>query len=120
MSRVKHLYFTLKYVLYWTLAFMFYAFLKFYGIDTLGLEENNHITFKNLLLHAIYIGVLLGIFFALIEFAFQKTVIKRLALWLLLLIKSSAYFVTLVALLTLIRTLVLNDGIQPFSIERWW
>lgn len=99
---------------------MFYAFLKFYGINSFDPAGNNQITFKNPLLHSVYIGTLLGIFFALIEFVFQNAVIKRLALWLQLLIKSSAYFFILVALLTVARILILDDSNEPFSSERWW
>tara|TARA_R110002050_G_scaffold106801_4_gene216937 strand:+ start:50736 stop:51803 length:1068 start_codon:yes stop_codon:yes gene_type:complete len=117
---MKYLSYIFESLLFWTLAFVFYIFIKFYGIDNLELEVNNHITFKNLLLHAIYIGVFLGIFFALIEISFQKTVLNRLVLWLQLLIKSSSYFVILVALLTVARILILNDGNEPFSSERWW
>ncbi|WP_178346957.1 adenylate/guanylate cyclase domain-containing protein [Arenibacter palladensis] len=117
---MKYLSYTLESILFWMLAFVFYIFIKFNGIDNLELEVNNHITFKNLLLHAIYIGVFLGLFFALIEIVFQKTVLNRLVLWLQLLIKSSAYFVILVMLLTMARMLILNDGNVPFSSERWW
>lgn len=120
MPRMKYLSYTLESILFWTLAFVFYIFIKFNGIDNLELEVNNHITFKKLLLHAIYIGVFLGLFFALIEIVFQKTVLNRLVLWLQLLIKSSAYFVILVVLLTMARMLILNDGNVPFSCERWW
>lgn len=120
MFRIKSLSFILESIIYWTLAFMFYVFLKFYGIDTFVFIENSRITFKSILLHAIYVGALLGVFFALIEFIFQRSAIKRLVLWLQLIIKSSAYFVLLVTLLTLARTLVLKDGNDPFSIERWW
>jgi adenylate cyclase len=117
---MKHLPFIIESVLYWTLAFLFYVYLKFYGIYNLGLLPTQHIIFKDLLLSAVYTGALLGVFFALIELVFQKTVLKRLALWLQLLIKSSAYFVILVALLTVARLLILDEGNESFSSERWW
>ena len=120
MFHNKHMPFLLESVLYWTLAFLFYVFLKFYGIENLGLIPTQHIIFKNLLLPAVYIGALLGIFFALIEFAFQKTALKQLALWLQLLIKSLTYFVILVALLTVARMLILDNGNESFSSDRWW
>ncbi|SDM32334.1 adenylate/guanylate cyclase domain-containing protein [Kriegella aquimaris] len=120
MFPMKHVPFILESVLYWTLAFLFYVFLKFYGIDNLGLRPTQHIIFKDLLLPAVYTGALLGVFFTLIEFVFQKTFLKKMVLWLQLLIKSSAYFVILVALLTAARTLILDDGNESFSSERWW
>tara|TARA_R110002051_G_scaffold257435_5_gene316422 strand:+ start:14049 stop:14996 length:948 start_codon:yes stop_codon:yes gene_type:complete len=82
--------------------------------------ENSQITFERILLHTIYIGALLGVFFALVEFIFKKSAIKRLSLWLQILIKSAVYFVILVTLLTIARILVLYDGNESFSIERWW
>lgn len=120
MFPLKHLPFILESILYWTLVFLFYVFLKFYGLDSLGLEAQKHIRLIDLLSHAMYTGMLLGIFFALIDFVFQKPTLKRLALWFQLLIKSTVYFGLLVALLTLARMLVLNDGNGSFSGERWW
>ncbi|RNC79327.1 MAG: adenylate/guanylate cyclase domain-containing protein [Balneola sp.] len=93
-SKLKdRIFFILNTIAFWFLAFMFYDVFRRMGLsDQPGIEllEEPLTRLENLELNG-KLGFLTGLFFSLIEFSFERPVLKRRSLGMRLLIKSGVY-----------------------------
>ncbi|MFC7444321.1 MULTISPECIES: adenylate/guanylate cyclase domain-containing protein [Mesoflavibacter] len=88
--------------LFWSAAFCLYITIRYFAI---GAEEGLEITdfsFINLLKYGLYLGVLIGLLYAIVEFVFDKFIIKNLSLAVILLIKFVVYLVGMIIFLSII------------------
>ena len=113
-------------VVFWMLAMFFYATFRFYGLDVQeGITVKNDLDesdfFLKPLLIFTFLGMGLGVLYALIDFGFEKIKSKKMPLGLDLIIKTALYFIVTIFIVTVIRLNVsslinINIEVKP----GWW
>ncbi len=92
-------------VVYWVLVSCFFLLIRFYAI---GQEQNitvdpmKYVSVLEWIDLGVYFGCFIGVFYTLIEFIFDKYLLKKLYLGLSILLRTFVYIVLLVSVLTLI------------------
>lgn len=115
-----------KSIVFWTFAMVLWGMFRFFGIATepgvtinADFQNNFHMT-RIVPLFALA-GFIMGIFYAVVEFTFERYKSKKLSIGLNILIKTVIYLVLIVA----ISTSMIELGSQLFGIEKnnelgWW
>ena len=106
------------------LAFVFFIVIRYYGIDEEMLSNKiaYKIPFYKAFTYAIFIGVFLGTLYAIIEFVYDKYILKRTSLWVQLITKTLIYLIVLIICVSIVRNYYqLEYNIEINIIERgWW
>ena len=106
--------------LFWSAAFCLYITIRYFAI---GAEEGLEITdfsFINLLKYGLYLGVLIGLLYAIVEFVFDKFIIKNLSLAVILLIIGQRITHLADGYMTvrmILKPLTLNQIQNPYCIQ---
>ncbi|WP_204347047.1 adenylate/guanylate cyclase domain-containing protein [Psychroserpens algicola] len=112
-------------IIYWILAFSIFILIRFiaHGEEqgTMFVNPKNEVPITEWIHFGIILGVLVGIFYAIIEFVFDKFITKNIYLGLTILLKTSIYLIVLIFSLTFIITLIELDMDIDLPNERgWW
>jgi len=112
-------------VLFWVLAYSLFTTIRLFdqrGEEILDInQEIIDVSYGSAMIYSIILGVLVGVFYSIIEFIFEKYVSKRIKLWVILVSKTLVYLITIVAVFSFIRLLfqVQNDVEVDLS-RGWW
>ncbi|MCF2873375.1 MULTISPECIES: adenylate/guanylate cyclase domain-containing protein [unclassified Tenacibaculum] len=112
-------------VFYWTITYMLFITIRFYGIgedEGLPLIDKTNIPFYVALQYAAFLGASIGVFYSLIEFVFDTYVSKRTALWFQILSKTFIYFIVLIICVSIIRKYYQYDNNLEIPVIKkgWW
>jgi len=111
--------------IFWTLAFVFFILIRFlaYGEEQGEMIANPkyEVPITEWIHYGIILGILVGFFYAIIEFLFEKFITKRIYLGLSVIIKFCLYLIVLVFSLTfIIRLIELEMDIDLPNHRGWW
>lgn len=111
-------------ILFWVLAYIVYVVLRFYGLDDdEGIQiKNTELVFSQTIIYAFFMGSMIGFYFSVIEFFYEKYASKKIAIWLQLVTKTLIYLIVIVATSTFIRWLyIVEHNLEMQEIQRgWW
>ena len=94
-------------VIFWCLAFSFFIMIRYFAFSQEITENNNdQIPITQWLDFGIWIGVILGIFYGIIEFLFERYLLKKQSIFLIILEKAFLYLIVLILSTTFISFLV--------------
>ncbi|MEC3908857.1 adenylate/guanylate cyclase domain-containing protein [Tamlana sp. 2201CG12-4] len=124
MSLKKFLVYIIQSVAFWMFAFFLYIFIKYNGLekelkiytdDILNLPEFEYYQF------ALMLGIIMGIFYAIVEFLFDVYFSKKMVLGAGILVKSVIYFALIVVILSILSVFIEERIDIDLPNERgWW
>ncbi len=113
-------------ILFWTFAMVLWAMFRFYGLEseegvTISADFREGLQIKNILPLFALAGFLMGIFYATMEFAFDRYNSKRRSIGLTIIIKTLIYLFFII----LIATSMIELGTNLFGLKKnndlgWW
>lgn len=113
-------------ILFWTLALVLWGFFRFFGLDdepiiSIKPEFRTNFQLTKMLPLFAFAGFIVGVFYATVEFLFEKYSSKRRSIGLTILIKTLIYLF----LIIIIATLMIELGTQTIGIQKnndlgWW
>lgn len=122
-TTIQFLRLLLSTIIFWTIALSLFIVIRYYAIG----EEEGHFKNEIPIIHwLIYIGVpagiIVGLFYAVVEFLFDKFISKHLSIGLVIIEKSLVYLIALVLSVTYISRLIENIGDidLPNDTIGWW
>lgn len=111
-------------IVFWTLVFSFFILIRYYAInEEQGIVAPNRLNAPIIQWRdfGLFLGVFIGFFYALVEFLFDKYLLKKLYLGLSILIRTFIYLLLLISSLTMIM------GIAEYRMDLdlpneigWW
>ena len=112
--------------LFWAFAMICYGFFRYFGLEgDVEIRGTNLpvdvMSFGTLCLILALIGSILGIFYASIEFYFEKYISKKLSLGISLILENLVAFVSTIVIFTVAQTII--SDIFPIEINTqrgWW
>jgi len=111
-------------ITFWIGAFFLFTTFRFSGLDEyvnffFDVEYDIHISiWYNL---ALILGLVIGVFYALIEYLFQNFLLKKSALGLVIISKTGIYLVLMIIILRVLSILAENDMDLDFPNDNgWW
>ncbi|RKN81172.1 adenylate/guanylate cyclase domain-containing protein [Ulvibacterium marinum] len=113
-------------ILFWTFAMLLWAMFRFYGIEseegiTISADFRQGMQMKNILPLFALAGFLMGIFYATVEFAFERYNSKRRSIGLTIVIKTLIYLFFIILIATSMIELGTNlFGLQKNNDPGWW
>ncbi|MEK6155119.1 adenylate/guanylate cyclase domain-containing protein [Flavobacteriaceae bacterium 3-367] len=111
-------------IVYWSLAFTFFIFIRYYALDTeagIVVDATMDVPFTQWMGFGVLLGVLIGFFYGLIEFLFDKFLLKRLNLGLSILLRTQIYLILLIVSMSLMSFVVEEEMDLDLPNERgWW
>lgn len=127
MNRNFKQFFTLLWrsLLFWTIALGLFGVFRYNGLSevvgiTLG-SRFEQIGLRNIIMSHMFIGVLLGILYAITDFVFEKTVSKKLSLGLRLFFRTIIYFfVTTIVFTIAIEIISEVNQLNINNSRGWW
>jgi len=110
--------------LFWVLAFLLFNTIRYNGLS-LELkaysQDDIHIPIRAFYAYSIIFGVIIGLFYAIIEFCFDLFLSKKLVLGVSIVLKSLVYFILIIALLSLLSLSIEKQvGIELDNERGWW
>ncbi|MHA7060229.1 adenylate/guanylate cyclase domain-containing protein [Aquimarina sp. M1] len=85
-----------KATLYWSIALCLFIVIRYYALGDEEGIDNSVIPIVDWLRIGMIYGLIIGLFYAIIEFIFDRFLSKRLPLWVVILQKSAIYLVVLI------------------------
>lgn len=111
-------------VLFWVLAFLFFTTMRYNGITTemqIFSESEVKLPIRAFYAYSIILGLILGFFYALIEYLFDLYISKKLVLGVNILVKSLTYFILIIISLSLLSFSIEKQvGIDLPNEKGWW
>ncbi|MEM7380853.1 MAG: adenylate/guanylate cyclase domain-containing protein [Bacteroidota bacterium] len=111
-------------LMYWCLVMCFFMLIRYYdlsGEPGIEVAYNYDASIWELTRFALFLGTYIGLFYAIIEFLFDKYLMKKLYLGLSILIRTFVYLLVLVSSTTLIMQVAEAQWGFDFNNERgWW
>ena len=111
-------------VLFWVMAYVLFTTIRFSGhktIDVIQINQIDKISYVEAVKYSIILGVLIGLFYSIIEFLFEKYISKRIKIWIQLVSKTLIYLILIIAIFTFIRLLFQYQNDVEVDVERgWW
>ncbi|WP_010522015.1 adenylate/guanylate cyclase domain-containing protein [Aquimarina agarivorans] len=83
-------------VLFWSLALCLFIVIRYYALGDEEGIDNGAIAIQEWLKIGIVFGSIIGFFYTIVEFIFDRFLSKQLALWLVILQKSTIYLIVLI------------------------
>ncbi len=114
----------LQSIIFWMIAFFIYVFIKYNGLEeelAVYTDDILYLPLEGFYKYGLGLGLIIGGIYAIIEFIFDTYLSKKLALGIILLIKSIVYFITVIIILT-VFSIFLEEQIDidiPNEIG-WW
>jgi len=126
MSRTirQYILFTGQSIIFWVFAFSFLIVIRYFGVfqeKGVSVLPKFELSMLDMLTFSLVAAIPFGIFYAAIEFMFERFLSKRLALGFTILLKTIIYLVTLISLLTFLMeyTGYILESEQDTS-RGWW
>ncbi len=114
----------LRAMLFWTLAFFMFAFIKYNGLEEelkIYTDETLYLPILEYYQFSILLGIFIGLFYAVIELLFDTFLGKRMVLGLNILIKSVIYFLLIIVLLSIFSVFIeYQIDIDLPNENGWW
>jgi len=110
-------------ITFWIFALCLFIFIRYFAIGELETGVENDIPIIHWLLNfGIISGIIIGSFYATIDFLFDKYVSKKLSIGLVFIQKSIIYLVSLIISITFISRKVeeFGDVNLPNDVSGWW
>ncbi len=113
-------------ILFWTFAMVLWGLFRFYGLEsedgvTISADFREDLKMKNILPLFALAGFLMGIFYAAVEFAFDKFNSKRRSIGLTIFIKTIVYLFLIIVIATFMIELGANlFGLKKNNDPGWW
>lgn len=113
-------------VLFWVCAYVLFTTIRFLGHKSIDAMEINKgaekVSFLLAVKYSIILGGLVGIFYSIVEFLFDKYVSKRIKIWVQLASKIVIYLIIIIAISTFMRLLFQyqNDDVEVDVSRGWW
>ncbi|NAS11982.1 adenylate/guanylate cyclase domain-containing protein [Poritiphilus flavus] len=111
-------------LIYWCLVMCFFILIRYYDLSG---EPGIEVAFSyeasiwELTRFGMFLGIFIGLFYAIVEFLFDRFLMKRLYLGLSILIRTWVYLLLLISSTTLIMELAEAEWGFDFDNERgWW
>jgi len=111
-------------ITFWVLAFFLFTTFRFSGLDEyvnffFDVEYDIHISiWYNL---ALILGLVIGVFYAVIEYLFENFLLRKSALGLVIISKTSIYLMLMISILRLLSILAENDmDLDIPNDNGWW
>ena len=109
-------------VIFWCLAFSFFIMIRYFAFkQEITATNTKQLPITQWLDFGIWIGVILGVFYGTIEFFFERYILKKQSIFLIIIEKAILYLIVLILSTTFISFLVesrLNKDIPNASF--WW
>lgn len=106
------------------MAFCFFIFIRYYALNTeegIIVDATMDIPITEWMGFGVYLGILIGFFYAPIEFLFDKFLLKRLNLGLSILLRTQIYLILLIVSMSLMSFMVEKEMDLDLPNERgWW
>ena len=112
-------------ILFWVCAYTLFTTIRLFDVRNEEIidinQETVNISFGLAMRYSIILGVLIGIFYSIIEFMFDIYISKRIKVWVQLVSKTFSYLIIIIITFTFIRLLfqVQND-VQIDVSSDWW
>ncbi|MGS2727795.1 adenylate/guanylate cyclase domain-containing protein [Psychroserpens sp. BH13MA-6] len=112
-------------ILFWIVAFSVFILIRFvaHGSEQgeTFVQAKNVVPVTEWMHFGVILGVIVGLFYAFIEFVFDKLITKNIYLGIAIILKISIYIVVLIFSFTLILRLIEHDmDIDLPNERRWW
>ena len=111
-------------LVFWALAFLLFAIIRYNGLKeelAIFIDEPLDLPTFFWYKYALFIGVIIGVFYAVIEFLFEKFLNKRLVLGVNVISKTLIYFVFIIGSLSMISIFVEDQlDIDLPNDLGWW
>ncbi|WP_430408382.1 adenylate/guanylate cyclase domain-containing protein [Kordia sp.] len=102
---LQYLLFTLQSIIFWILAFSFMIVIRYFGIfeeKGVSILPKYELPLSNLITYVSLSSIPFGIFYAAVEFLFDRYLAKNLALGVVIFIKTFIYLLTLIFLVNIV------------------
>ncbi|OUS02594.1 adenylate/guanylate cyclase domain-containing protein [Flavobacteriales bacterium 33_180_T64] len=114
----------LQSLVFWTFAFFLFAFIRYNGINeelTMFFEETVNFTFIEWFDYVLFLGLIIGVFYAVIEFLFNQFLNSKLSLGVYILTKTLIYFIVIITLLSVFSFSIEEQLDRDLQNELgWW
>jgi len=112
-------------IIFWAIVICFYTLIRYYDLksETVVVETNDRFMtgFGELLRTGLYLGVMIGFFYAILDYIFDHYLFLRLHMGFLLLIKTLSYLFLLIFSVTVIMSFVESiSGLDLPNERGWW
>lgn len=120
----QYLLFTLRSIIFWVFAFGFMIVVRYFGVfeeKGVSILPKYQLPLQNLLMYVSISAIPFGIFYAFIEFLFDRYLAKNLALGIIIFSKNFIYLVTLIFLVSFVveYTGYMLD-VSIYEERGWW
>ncbi|WP_299548432.1 adenylate/guanylate cyclase domain-containing protein [Seonamhaeicola sp.] len=124
MRLQKFFFLILQSVFFWTIAFFIYVFIKYHGLEEelqIYTDDRLSLPVVDFYRFGIYLGLIIGVIYAIIEFIFDAYLSKKLALGATIIIKSIIYLIIMVVILSVFSFYIEKQVNIDLPNERgWW
>lgn len=112
-------------IIFWSFAMFCYVIFRYLGLEgEMIVGETSvptqQIRFTTLALISLLIGAIMGVFYATIEFYFEKSISKRLSLGTALILENTVAFISTIIIFTISQTIISDIFNIEISRERFW
>ncbi|MFK7781069.1 adenylate/guanylate cyclase domain-containing protein [Psychroserpens sp.] len=110
--------------LFWVLAFILFNTIRYNGLSfelKTYSEDDIQLPIRSFYAYSVLLGLILGFFYAIIEFCFDLYVSKKLILGVTIFLKSLVYFILIITVLSLLSLSIEKQvGIELDNDRGWW
>jgi adenylate cyclase len=116
----------IQFISFWVIAMSLFTVFRYLGMDQASMvspsfAESGNAVFFEPLFPTVVLGVCLGIFYASIDFFFERYMEKRMALGVSIVVRTFIYFISTLTIITLIIEVSSPYIAHNFNIELgWW
>ena len=125
-DRIRHIVeLVLISIVFWSVVMCFFILIRYYDLENeAGIVFTNDLMirgFGELLRIGLYMGVMIGFFYAILDYLFDRYLFKRLHMGLLLLLKTLAYLFLLIFSTTSVMVIIeMMTGMDLPNEIGWW
>ncbi len=111
-------------IVFWMLAFFVFIFIKYNGIEEelrIYTDDILHLPIPEFYQFGLLLGIIIGVFYGIIEFFFDAYLSKKLVLGINIVVKSIIYFVLIIVLLSIFSVFIEEQiDIDLPNEQGWW
>lgn len=124
MRLKKFLVSVLQSIIFWTLAFFIFVFIKYNGIEEelkVYTDDVLNLPIQEFYQFGLLLGIIIGALYGIIEFFFDTYLSKKMVLGVNIMVKSAMYFVLIIVLLSIFSVFIEEQIDIDLPNERgWW
>ena len=111
-------------IVFWMLAFFLYIFVKYNGLEEelkIYTDDALYLPVTEFFQYGLLLGLIIGVFYTIIEYLFDSYLSKKLILGLSIIIKSVIYFILIVVILSVFSIFMEEQiDIDLPNDKGWW